>query len=323
MSRIALALMSLAVFLAVACGGGDKNDGGILGGGGSSSGGATSNDPNTFARQALVTFLGVFSGNTDAQKMLDLYLPSCRTNVKASDLTQVLTMVKAFFPELSKVKVEDIDLGQTKVEKNGSEVKLTVQDPSKVRVKVDGKFISADEYAKRVGFDDISDSPLEGVEEPLLLKEEGGRLYISECSDLEDLSDSGMSSSGPTPTPQRGSASPTPQRTTTAGGPTATPGRTATQVVIGNPTSTPQRGTTPTGQAIVRTTPTAAQRYPANVEKNFMDGCVSGGNASQCRCMFDIIQVRYNIDAFAQLERDLARNQRINELDAIAQVCVR
>jgi hypothetical protein len=323
MTRIYIAIVSTAlVFAALACGGDDKKDG-ILGGGGS--GGSTSNDPATFARQALVTFMGVFSGNTDPQRMLDLYLPECRTNVKASDITQVLTMIKAFFPELSKVKIEDIDLGATKVDRSGSDVTVTVQDPKKIRFKIDGMFVPVEEYLKKVGFDSISDSPFEGTEEPLKLREVNGKLFITECDDLKDIADSNTSQSA-TPTPQRPSATPTPLRssTTTAVGPTATPGRTATQTAIGSTASTPQRGNTPTaGNAVVRTTPTAAQRFPAAIDKEFMDDCTgAGATNTDCRCMFNILQVRYDVTAYREFERALDRGERMNELNAIVQACV-
>jgi len=113
MTRIILALAGIALIFSVACGGDDKKDGGILGGGGSNTG---TKDPVAFAQAALTTTFNVFGGSVDPQKMLDLYLPECRTNVKPSDVTQALTMIKAFFPDIGKLKVEDIDLASPKVD---------------------------------------------------------------------------------------------------------------------------------------------------------------------------------------------------------------
>jgi hypothetical protein len=187
MPRIIFALVSVALIFSVACGGDDKKDGGILGGGGSSSGGGNTKDPVAFAQSALTTTFNVFGGSQDPQKMLDLYLPECRTGVKSSDVTAALTMIKLFLPEISKLKVEDIDLASPKVAKNGNEYTLTITDKNKIRVKANGKFVNAEEYFKSIGFDDPSDSPLSGVEEPLKLKEVDGKLFISDCSSLQDL----------------------------------------------------------------------------------------------------------------------------------------
>src|SRR5687767_3878787 len=191
MTRIILALATIALVFSIACGGDDKKDGGILGGGSSSSssssGGGNTKDPVAFAQSALTTTFNVFGGSQDPQKLLDLYLPECRTGVKSSDVTAALTMIKAFFPEISKLKVEDIDLANPKVEKNGNEYKLTITDKNKIRVKANGKLMNANDYFKSIGFDDPDDSPLSGVDEPLLLKEQDGKLFISDCSSLKDL----------------------------------------------------------------------------------------------------------------------------------------
>lgn len=318
MTRIILAIATIALVFSIACGG-DKKDGGLLGGGGSAGGGSGTKDPVAFAQSSLVTMFNMFGGSVDPQRYLDLYLPECRTGVKVSDVTQVLTMVKAFFPEISKLKIDDIDLGNPKVERNGSDIKLTITDSSKLRVKVNGKFIQAEEYFKSIGFKDPKESPLEVTDEPLLLKEQDGRLFIANCDDLQDLASSGPA---PTPTPQRSNPTPTPQRPSTA---SPTPGR-GTSGSIGREIATPARGTPVTastaGSPVVRTTPTAAQRYPADVEKNFMDSCqASGGSTASCRCALDIIETRYTLSAMTELERNL--DTRRGELTAIISTCSR
>ena len=70
-------------------------------------------------------------------------------------------MIKAFFPDIGKLKVEDIDLANPKVEKNGNDVQADdyglQQDPRQGQRQVR----QADEFFKSIGFDDPKDSPLE------------------------------------------------------------------------------------------------------------------------------------------------------------------
>jgi hypothetical protein len=136
-----------------------------------------------------VTLFGVFNGSTDAQKMLDLYAPECRTGVKTSDITQVLTLVRAFFPELAKTKITEVDLSQAnpKVEKSGNTSKITLGDPNKVRLKVDGQFKPITDVSKQMGFPDLDDSPLNVADEPLTVKEVDGKLYIADCESLQEI----------------------------------------------------------------------------------------------------------------------------------------
>jgi len=332
MTRIILALASIALVFSIACGGDDKKDGGILGGnpGGSSSskGGGDPKDPVAFAQRSIVTLFNMFGGSTDPQQYLDLYLPECRTGVKASDVTQVLTMIKAFFPDINKLKVEDVDLANPKVEKNGNDVKITITDSNKIRVKVNGKFVPAQEFFKSIGFDDPKDSPLEVTDEPLMLKEQDGKLYIANCDDLKDIA---SASSGPsaTATPSRNNPTATPTRA--AGSTSPTPGR-GTTGAIGRDVTTPSRGgSTPTTAntptttgAVVKTTPTSAQQYPASLQKEFMDDCTgAGAGQSVCRCMLDILAVRYNEAAYRELEKAISNNQRQAELNAIVSACTR
>src|SRR6185436_7925409 len=181
MTRIILALASIALVFSFACGGDDKNGGILSGNQGGSSGGIDTKDPVKFAQGALTTTFNVFGGSADPQKMLDLYLPECRTGVKPGDITAALTMIKAFFPDIAKLKVEDIDLGGPKVDKNGSDYKLTISDINKVRIKSNGKFVNANDFMKSIGFADPGSSPLEGLNDPLELREQDGRLFISNC----------------------------------------------------------------------------------------------------------------------------------------------
>lgn len=204
MTRIILALASIVLVFSIACGSDDK--GGVTGGansnsssgssssgssgsGGSGSSSSNSREPVQFAQGALVTLFGVFNGSTDAQKMLDLYAPECRTGVKTSDITQVLTLVRTFFPELAKIKITEVDLSQAnpKVEKSGATSKITLSDPNKVRLKVDGQFQPITEVSKKMGFPDLNDSPINVADEPLTIKEVDGKLYIADCESLQEI----------------------------------------------------------------------------------------------------------------------------------------
>jgi serine/threonine-protein kinase len=128
--------------------------------------------------------------------------------------------------------------------------------------------------------------------------------------------DSANSGTSATSTPSRSNPTPTPGRTDTIGRDIATPSR-------GN--STPTAANTPsTSGAVVKTTPTAAQRYPAALEKEFMDDCTgAGAGQAVCRCMLDILEVRYNQTAYRELEKAIAANQRQGELNAIVNACTR
>ena len=55
-----------------------------------------------------------------------------------------------------------------------------------------------------------------------------------------------------------------------------------------------------------------------------MNDC-DGGNLStaQCRCVLDILQVRYTETAYRELERAIQRDQRTDELMEIVNVCTR
>jgi serine/threonine protein kinase len=103
---------------------------------------------------------------------------------------------------------------------------------------------------------------------------------------------------------------------TTAPARTPPPGRTPPPEPTRPPAATPSLN-------VVRTTPTAAQRYPASLEKEFMDDC-TGANASQtvCRCMLDILEARYDVNGYREFERAVNRNERRPELEAIAKACV-
>ena len=330
MTRIILALASIALVFSVACGGDDNKDGGILGGGGSSSGGGNTNtkDPVAFAQAALTTTFNVFGGSQDPQKLLDLYLPECRTGVKASDVTTALTMIKAFFPEhLEAQGRRHRPRRNPKVEKNGNDYKLTITDTNKIRVKINGKFVNAEEFFKSIGFDDPSDSPLSGVEEPLMLKEQDGKLFISECNDLQDL---------------RHERPQPPRRRLRAASATADAAaqhrrhadarprhhrhhrpRRATPTRAGN---TPTAANTPTTSgAVVKTTPTAAQAVPCGTcrRSSWTTARARGATQTVCRCMLDILAVRYNVAAYRELEKAISSGQREGELNAIVSACIR
>jgi hypothetical protein len=55
-----------------------------------------------------------------------------------------------------------------------------------------------------------------------------------------------------------------------------------------------------------------------------MDACTGQGAAtSLCRCALDIIEVRYTLAAYRELEQALDRGQREGEITAVVNACAR
>jgi serine/threonine-protein kinase len=138
------------------------------------------------------------------------------------------------------------------------------------------------------------------------------------------------------PPPPAAKPAPAPQYSTTA--PARAPARSNTALFVGiaaaigivvgiavlllNAGGDGNSGAGPSSSSFVRTTPTAAQRYPAALDKEYMDGCTGGGGSQAlCRCMLDILQTHYDEKAYRELERAVARKERQNEIDGIARAC--
>ena len=178
------------IALVAACGGGsnDAND--------SSDGGTVSEkQAGEVARQYFLTTMGVLSGKNTPDQLLQLYAPECRAGVDTQSIAATMLLIRAFVPDLDKLKIDDVDLGELKYERNDKGVLVAPSDPSKVRIKVDGKFTNVDDYFKTLGFGDSS-SPADTSNEPLLIVKRSGKAYIGDCSGLSDLAIGTSGSSG-------------------------------------------------------------------------------------------------------------------------------
>ena len=64
------------------------------------------------------------------------------------------------------------------------------------------------------------------------------------------------------------------------------------------------------------------RNYPDQVRNNYMTSCTrSGGTQEQCRCTLEAVEAKYNLDEFTQLEQDIAKGQRFEELTSIVTGC--
>src|SRR5574339_464511 len=100
-SCVVTALVSLAL---TACGGG--------GGGGSEE-----DQVARAANQHVKTVMGLPTGNSTGKDMLNAYAPECREGVEASQIDAALGFIRLFAPQLSQMKIEDVDLGKLTLEK--------------------------------------------------------------------------------------------------------------------------------------------------------------------------------------------------------------
>ena len=186
------ALAALALLLC-ACGGGSDGD---SGGGG---GGLSEKRAGELAEQYVLNVFGILTGDVKPQELIDSFAPECREGVKASDIAAAIGFISIFVPQLADAKIEDVDLGKLKFEKTDEGILVTPEDPNAIRIKVDGKFVNADEFFSELGFDDSGDDSPADAAEALLIVERDGKAYLGECSELQDFS--GADSEDPVPTP--------------------------------------------------------------------------------------------------------------------------
>jgi len=201
MTKFHWAILAAAVLLlVVACGGDTKSDAGVSGAG-PGTGAISEKEARAAANRFFLTFFGVLSGKQQPQSLIDLYAPECRKDVKASDLAGVLGLVRLFVPGITNMKIEDVDLGKLKLEETKDGTKVVPEDPNKVRIKVEGKFVNIDEYFKGLGFDDNNEDPA-NTNDPILLVRREGKIYVGDCDSLSDLTGPAITSpGGATPTP--------------------------------------------------------------------------------------------------------------------------
>jgi len=143
----------------------------------------------------LASTFGLFTGATKAQEFIDLFAPECRAGADAESLAFVLLFIQAFAPDLQGIEIEEVDAGALTLEQTSEGVLVSPQDPAALRVKVDGEFVPVDELFADAGFDAVED---EGIVDSVLLVRRDGRIYIGDCSQLEDLS-GGLDSSSVSP----------------------------------------------------------------------------------------------------------------------------
>jgi hypothetical protein len=167
--------------LAVACGGGD---------------GKPSNDVELAANTVILTYFDILSGKKGGQALIDLYAPECRQSVRASDIDGVINLIAAFAPELTKLKIEAVDLGKLHIENVGDQIHVVPADTKAIKVKVDGKFVNADDYLNSItaatntqsGSSTTTMASSISEESSLTLVRRDGRLYVGDCSDLKEFS---------------------------------------------------------------------------------------------------------------------------------------
>jgi hypothetical protein len=160
-------LASLCVLVA-ACGGGS----------GSGSSGDTS-DPRAFAKTYLLTNANVFSGQTSARDLLNLYTAKCRERTNEKDLSSAILMAQAFVPKIKGVKFEDADFGDKfKSTKTANGYEVTVPGTSESRLKIDGKWGNAHEQLVTLGLEEPGDG---NETQKLTLELVDGKLLATDC----------------------------------------------------------------------------------------------------------------------------------------------
>lgn len=168
-------LIAGAVAAGVACGGGGGGDGPI-----------TESEASEATSRYMVTTLGLFTGTTEAQGFIDLFAPECREGVDPAALAFVAVFIQAFAPELRGIEIEDVDVGELRLEQVDEGTLVSPLDPEAIRVKVDGNFMPATEFFAVSGFEPSDDE--DDLAEPVLLVRRNGDIYIGDCSELEGLS---------------------------------------------------------------------------------------------------------------------------------------
>ena len=178
---LSLPALALLTVLAMACGGGSKA-------------GSTDAEVTLAANTVILTYFDLLSGKKSGQALIDLYAPECRQGVSAGDIDKVMGLVAAFAPELSKLKIEAVDLGKLNIETVGDELHVAPADTSAIRVKVDGKFVKADDYLNSLS--GTSATPAGNTtsmasipgESALTLVRRNGKLYVGSCDELQEFS---------------------------------------------------------------------------------------------------------------------------------------
>jgi hypothetical protein len=177
-TRTWLATLGVAglIALAVACGGG----------GGGDSNKVSESQAEEMADKFLFNMIGILTGDTDADDFLGMFAPECREGVEENDIEQLIALVSLFGgEELKDIKIQEFDVGDVNVEETEEGTLVSPKNLDNVRVKVDGKFVNANDYLQTVGFEDFGSS--DPAEEPILMVRRDGKTYIADCTFLEDF----------------------------------------------------------------------------------------------------------------------------------------
>jgi hypothetical protein len=170
------ALIALALGLSLACGG--------SGGGGSNDGPITKDEAQATANNFYMVTLGMFTGDTKAQDLVDLFAPECQESADLQSIDLVISLLQAFGTDLQDIHIEAVDVGPLTLEQTEDGTLITPEDPAQIRVKVDGEFKTADEAFAGTGFTTSSSEDIQ----PLLLVRRDGKVKIGDCSQLQDIS---------------------------------------------------------------------------------------------------------------------------------------
>ncbi|HLF70562.1 MAG TPA: DUF4352 domain-containing protein [Dehalococcoidia bacterium] len=201
MKRAWLIVPILLVTLAFACGGGggDKDSG---------SGGGTPSESEAakVVHDYVLATFGVFTGSKTASDLLNVYAPECREGVNEEDIAGISALIRLFAPELAKAKIEDVDFGKLEYEKTDEGILVKPADPEKLRVKVNGKFVDANEFFGSLGLEESDEGTDVTSGDPLLVVKRDGKAYIGDCSELQSFAGEDASASGPSSTPTGPSA---------------------------------------------------------------------------------------------------------------------
>jgi hypothetical protein len=138
------------------------------------------------ADRYFVTTLGLFTGSADAEGFIELFAPECRQGVDPSGLDFVVAFMQALAPQIQGANIDEVDVGALRLEHTDEGTLISPEDPDALRLRVDGAFVSADDFFGQAGF-----VPTEGTDpaEPLLLVRREGKVYFGDCSELEGLSE--------------------------------------------------------------------------------------------------------------------------------------
>jgi hypothetical protein len=170
-----VALVTAGALILSACGGGDG-------------GGSEEDQVARAANQHVRTLLRVISGAASGRDVLNVYAPECREGVDASEIDAGLALIRLFAPQLANAKIEEVDLGELKLEKVPDGYEVSPVDPAAMRIRADGKWQTVEEFFTGLGFDEDDGSPADiGT---VLLVERDGKWYLGECSELQDFSGS-------------------------------------------------------------------------------------------------------------------------------------